>query len=859
MFKSKGKMEAFKQGAESVAKAAADKADQLASKVDDLKNDFKETAGFQDEVNMATNQQIDNINDEIRILKDNRQYIRSSRHSLDDMEVEEQQLVFTWMQKVLQEMDARGFAISHNQRAYLLNLRRYIGMLDESFQIDNLSVLEKMGEGATHRVIYKIFLSLVYLHNANFAPLQCLADIDGMFKLSSQTKGEEQQLLETTFAQLGVQGIVDVFNQERPINSFTIANVLSSYIEIGSHPALSWNLQKKDFDDYVRAFALLAINAPSNNNEQLFSFDDRQKEFLLALSKCFNSSTIVFDLNDLCKNPRNVNVAALKNILDSDEKKYTWLLDAIFIAGLRDGFKENDDLFDAIVRVVELRDATDFIKTAKKFATATEKEEFVDLIINQIAKRTDGWKHILSFNGLTLTGAFTNIKKRLNDYSQSVWKLESEILFNIQSEARGLLLESPFSQSLKKNGFFKRLNNAKDRAVFLLVGRNSDFGEGHDLCVDALKIINAFTKKYNYSKMLADLYVSMGMMRDEKFKVISGDDWYDDLDRGADKVTTATEGLRDLLDQLEEQIKIIEEGNFFETVEDRRCKAAELKKQVEADADPAKSSNLLVDSEKLYITDEVLAEERAIFTDRVNDVDGSGIAKKDPAEPLPRVSEQSNVSAQAAPDMLHNEGGGTSDRVQEAVTPAKFCSGCGHKLSNVASFAKFCPECGHKLVIEAMKPITEKQTISTVIDRHAALEQAQRILNNYDFGFNETKIHCFPNIPHDKAQKAIATYASHVSYDEVLILVDDTLWGGCKEGIMLTLMELFARKVMEKPRAIPLASIKNITCDKKRIFVNQQDFFVCTMPEKKNVALLAQLMNELAQALKVMQIRTDNQ
>jgi hypothetical protein len=587
------KMEQFKQGADLVGKAAAEKFDQISSTMNDLKSAQENIAAIQEDINETIKSHVDRQGDEIRALKDNRHYIKASRHSLDDMDLEEQQLVFSWLEKLLHEMAARSFNISPDQQAFLLNFRKYIGMLDESFQIEHLSVLEKMGEGGTHQVIYKIFLALVYLHNASLDPLSSLSDIDGMFKLSLQTKTDEQDLLKVRAQTLGLEGLVAMYDQERPISSFTVANVFSQHIELGSHPVLSWNIQKNQLEDYVRSFALLAIDAPENDSEQLFSFVDKQKEFLSALSKQFGCRTVLFELNDLCKNPRNVNVDTLKSILSDKKKKYTFLLDIIALASFRDSFNNNAALFSSISRVINLDDPklSEFIEAVKILARATEQQEIVKSILSPIASKTDGWEHILSFRGITFKGAFSSIREKLDNLSNSIWRIKDELRHE-EMECVGLLIESPLVQKMKRGKHFQRLNEIKNNASLLVLG------DGDRLYAEAIRNISAFIDVSCYIPKITKLKIDMEELREMQFTPSSGEDWDTDFEKGVNKTDKGLDTLSDLVDRLIEQLELIEDGHFRESVDAKRCKLAEAKKRLEDEERATKASVVLDQGER---------------------------------------------------------------------------------------------------------------------------------------------------------------------------------------------------------------------------------------------------------------------
>lgn len=582
--------DAFKRGADAVGKAAAEKFDQLKNTVASVADTLKNFAAEQDGINIATEEKVDLLTDEVRALKDNKQYIKSSRHSLDDMEQDEQTLVFAWLSELLEEMVKRGLSVSADQRAFLLNLRKYVGLLDESFEIQDLYQLEKMGEGNTHQAIYKMFLALVYLHNASLAPLEELADVDNMFKLSAATKQSEQELLQNRVLTLGIEGLISTYDQERPINSFSVANVLSQHIELGEHPALTWNLTQNELEDYMRAFALLALTAAGDSDDELrFSFSEHQREYLAALGKQLGCQTVLFEMDEVCQSPRNVNIKSLQHILDDTEKKYTWFLDYIFIDSCRDGIKKNDEFFASIAQSIRLDDhkLMEFMSAAEKFCIEKDQNVLISLILEYINEQTGGWKHILNFRGLNLKGIFADTCKKLH----AVWKKEFDIfssLWKLQLNIPSLMLESEAVIFFKRGKFFSGLNTIKDDIVSLVLGRGS-----HE-CSDAIRLVELYRKKHPYKDDLWDLERLAERLKGESYSPDPGEDWYNGFERGSDAVNNLDTKFSDLISNISEQLSIFEEGCYNETVEERKRKKDEAKKRAEEEERQTKATATVV-------------------------------------------------------------------------------------------------------------------------------------------------------------------------------------------------------------------------------------------------------------------------
>ena len=75
---------------------------------------------------------------------------------------------------------------------------------------------------------------------------------------------------------------------------------------------------------------------------------------------------------------------------------------------------------------------------------------------------------------------------------------------------------------------------------------------------------------------------------------------------------------------------------------------------------------------------------------------------------------------------------------------------------------------------------------------------------------NAGNIHIKPSIPRDKAMNAIKTYAGYLTYDDIVILIDDTVFGSYKEGVIFTNEAMIVKKAFESVVYRELNKIKNL-------------------------------------------------
>jgi len=106
------------------------------------------------------------------------------------------------------------------------------------------------------------------------------------------------------------------------------------------------------------------------------------------------------------------------------------------------------------------------------------------------------------------------------------------------------------------------------------------------------------------------------------------------------------------------------------------------------------------------------------------------------------------------------------------------------------------------------------------------------------------KVFARPNIPRAKFEGAKACYAPGVAYENVLLLVDDTLFGGAREGMLVTKDALYARQKFEDARYIRLDGAQSVDAGaSNRLLVNGAKFFEGAFVDQVAINLLASRLN----------------
>lgn len=111
----------------------------------------------------------------------------------------------------------------------------------------------------------------------------------------------------------------------------------------------------------------------------------------------------------------------------------------------------------------------------------------------------------------------------------------------------------------------------------------------------------------------------------------------------------------------------------------------------------------------------------------------------------------------------------------------------------------------------------------------------------------DSNVFVAPNIPIAKLRNAINSYAPMLNPRDVLLLVDDTLFGGSREGMIITEDAVYAKELASDPQGQMLISKTKFTCCNKTISVNGYKFVNLVLPENNTITELTEILNCLSQ------------
>ena len=107
------------------------------------------------------------------------------------------------------------------------------------------------------------------------------------------------------------------------------------------------------------------------------------------------------------------------------------------------------------------------------------------------------------------------------------------------------------------------------------------------------------------------------------------------------------------------------------------------------------------------------------------------------------------------------------------------------------------------------------------------------------------KIFIAPNIPEKKLNNAITKYAQNISKDDVIALIDDTVFGSANDGILATKNSIIIHEAFSKPYLILYSDIKSLYCDENKIYINNRMVTKLIVPGKYDIEKFCQFINKI--------------
>jgi hypothetical protein len=126
------------------------------------------------------------------------------------------------------------------------------------------------------------------------------------------------------------------------------------------------------------------------------------------------------------------------------------------------------------------------------------------------------------------------------------------------------------------------------------------------------------------------------------------------------------------------------------------------------------------------------------------------------------------------------------------------------------------------------------------------LEQAGDLLTS-------DKSFVYPNIPEKKLKNALTSIAKGVSEDEVLLLVDATIFGSAKDGVIVTADKIYLKEAFTDPKIFRLRQVEKITFRESQVYINGEEAFSTAGISDEEAAALVKLVRAYCDPLRTEQ------
>ncbi len=192
---------------------------------------------------------------------------------------------------------------------------------------------------------------------------------------------------------------VDIYNEQHGIvveydsideasSDASISSMLATYNKVDYHYLAETECSIEDRKNYIESFSALGL---SNSEEQ--------HHYILALSSLFQIPENDSYFTETPANKLKRIMPSIIKLLNSQERKLAWVMDAVFIA-TRDGVIDPEEIktIHGVCRGLNMLigDIDSFIDNAKTIAVSTSRDE-VSQAISAIKGKTDSWRTVIDY------------------------------------------------------------------------------------------------------------------------------------------------------------------------------------------------------------------------------------------------------------------------------------------------------------------------------------------------------------------------------------------------------------------------------------------------------------------------------
>lgn len=486
-----------------------------------------------------------------------------------------------------------GFGKFHDQIGLSIDEKR----VESEYILDNVS-------GAGYNAIYQFDVEMAKMQNIS-KQLPVEVAKEAMLKTvrcSINNGATEYGATELAMEILGGSLLAEeIYRDEHGIKSkdeasplldeagFNIDDLLGNYVTISDHAFLETMPSDEEKRVYLESFALVfATNGGY-----------RESHYLTAIAKLFGAEDSLNRVELLTVNPKKLSVPDILAALPTDERKYAWCVDAMFI-GDEDGTKQ-PRVRNAVLSMCKVfgfkeNEIVDFLDKVETLVTTSDPKSLYDAI-KVVNLRTQAWRNVVDFKRVSLKGAFDDLRARINKQSCEAMMLGLKVL-RVSTE----MSTSSCMFALGDENFVQRSAINLGRTTYILKFKKLKSeveaceAAARSLLSDGNSVLSLFkTKAIHTDGGLSSIIA-------DEASGIGNENWGDNMSSAFEKLSDYVTGISSAFDRMLAQIKLYEEGKYSESAEENAQKKKELASaQKAADRESKKVAKIAKDGDSFAV------------------------------------------------------------------------------------------------------------------------------------------------------------------------------------------------------------------------------------------------------------------
>ncbi|WP_312366906.1 J domain-containing protein [Stenotrophomonas sp.] len=143
------------------------------------------------------------------------------------------------------------------------------------------------------------------------------------------------------------------------------------------------------------------------------------------------------------------------------------------------------------------------------------------------------------------------------------------------------------------------------------------------------------------------------------------------------------------------------------------------------------------------------------------------------------------------------------------------------------------------------RPSPEPEAPGTKASESPPLRSLREALEGLEFSHEPLeRVFVVPHIPRKKLQGALDSYGEGLRAQDVLVLIDDTVFGGAREGVLITEAQIRGKAKFEAVDTRLLGCLTQITAHGAHVRIHGEPFISLSIPNPDDLCLLFEAVSE---------------